>query len=525
MNKIQSLAQRPGGVQISRRRFLQVGAAGLAAAAFHATGLPITPQQAAAAAVRRQAGTLRVAWGGAPATLDPLFASADAEIAFLNAVYDYLIDTNSAYELVPRLASAWEVSDDGLTYTLQIVEGVTFHDGSDLTVDDILWTFERLRSDPESATAGLYANVDSIEAGDGSSVVFHLAQPNPDFLYTLTDNHAVILKTGAENIGTEFNGTGPFVLGEYVPDRATLNANPGYWAGAPGAETLEFLYFDSVESAVNALQGGTVDVVLRMDNATFLNLQSVGGFNAQSVPTSGHDLVRLRADREPGSDERVRQAFKLATDRQAIFDRIQFGFGSVGRDSPIAPVFTAYYSEDTPIPARDPEAARALLAEAGYPDGLEMTLYVPNLADRVALAQALAAQWEEAGIRITIEPQEEAVYYADNGWLEVDLAITPWGARPTPQLFLDLYLRCDASWNEAHFCDDELQQLIETAGSTSDEAARTQAYGDIQRLLIERGPIIIPYFFASFGVMAEAVTGVEVLPFPGRTNFHQATVQ
>ena len=165
-----------------------------------------------------------------------------------------------------------------------------------------------------------------------------------------------------------------------------------------------------------------------------------------------------------------------------------------------------------------------MLADAGYPDGLEMTLYVPNLADRVALAQALAAQWEEAGIHITIEPQEEAVYYADNGWLEVDLAITPWGARPTPQLFLDLYLRCDAAWNEAHFCDDELEQLIGTAGSTTDMDARTQAYHDIQRILIERGPIIIPYFFASFGVMADTVTGVDVLPFPGRTNFNQATI-
>jgi peptide/nickel transport system substrate-binding protein len=523
MNKSQNSSQRPGGTQISRRRFLQVGAAGLAAAAFHVTGLPLTPAQAAAVAARRQAGNLRVAWGGAPATLDPLYASADTEIAFLNAVYDYLIDTNATYELVPRLASSWNMSDDGLTYTLQIAEGVKFHDGSDLTIDDILWTFERLRSDPESATAGLYANIDSIEAGDGSSVVFHLAQPNPDFLYTLSDNHAVILKSGAENIGTDFNGTGPFKLDEYVPDRATLSANADYWAGTPGAETLEFLYFDSVESAANALQGGTVDVVLRMDNATFLNLQN-GSYNAQSVPTSGHDLVRLRADREPGSDERVRQAFKLATDRQAIFDRIQFGFGSVGRDSPVAPVFEAYYTEETPLPERDPEAAKALLADAGYPDGLDMTLYVPNLADRVALAQALAAQWAEAGINITIEPQEEAVYYADNGWLEVDLAITPWGARPTPQLFLDLYLRCDAAWNEAHFCDDELEQLIETAGSTSDLDARKQAYADIQRLLIERGPIIIPYFFASFGVMADTVSGVEVLPFPGRTNFNQATV-
>ena len=508
--------------RLSRRGFLKIGAAGLTAAALELVGYNLSPAQVAAAVARRQEGALRVAWGGAPATLDPLFASADTEIAFLNAVYDYLIDTNNSSELVPRLATEWSISEDGLTYTLQIAEGVTFHDGSELTLDDILWTFERLRS--EGPTADLYADITSIEAGEGNSIVFTLAQPNPDFLYNLTDNHAVILKQGAENIGSEFNGTGPFRLEEYVTDRAVFSANADYWGGAPGFGTLEFVYFDSVESAVNALEGGVVDVVLRMDNATYLNLSNSGSYTASAVPTSGHDVVRLRADQGPGADERVRQAFKLATDRQAIFDRIQFGFGAVGRDTPISPVFERYYTEETPLPARDPAAARQLLTDAGYADGLEMTLYTPNLPDRVALAQALAAQWEEAGIMVTIEPQEEAVYYADNVWLEVDLAITPWGARPVPQIYLDLYLKSDAQWNEAHFSDEEVDQLIEVAGSSLDEEERVNAYHEIQRILIERGPYIIPYFFAQFGVMANTVGGIEVHPFAGRTNFQQATV-
>ena len=508
--------------QISRRSFLKVSVAGLAAAAFHVSGAELTPQQAAAALARRQSGTLRVAWGGAPATLDPLSASADTEIAFLNAVYDYLLDTDSGSNLVPRLATDWSVSDDGLTYTLQLADGVVFHDGSVLTVDDIIWTFDRLRG--EGPTADLFSTVESVEAGDGNSVVFMLSVPNPDFLYNLTDNHAVILKAGAENIGTEFNGTGPFRLEEYVTDRASFSANAEYWGGAPGVEALEFIYFDNVEAAVNALRGGVVDAVLRMDNATFLTLSGEGGFDAQDVPTAGHDLVRLRADRAPGDDERVRQAFRMATDRKAIFERTQFGFGAVGRDSPIGPVFAKYYTEETPLPERDPEGARQLLADAGYPDGLEMTMYVPNLADRVALAQALAAQWEAAGIKITIEPQEEAVYYADNGWLEVDLAITPWGPRPVPQVYLDLYLKSGAQWNEAHWSDDEIDQLIEVARTSLDEDERTNAYHEIQRIMIERGPIIIPYFFASFGVMADSVGGVDVHPFPGRTNFGGATI-
>ncbi|MCZ7544965.1 MAG: ABC transporter substrate-binding protein [Anaerolineae bacterium] len=318
--------------RLSRREFLKVSAAGLAASSVASIPMTLTPAQAAAVRARQQAGALRIAWGGAPATLDPLSASADTEIAFLNAVYDYLIDTNAQNELVPRLATGWEVSEDGLEYTLQIAEGVTFHDGSDLTVDDIVWTFERLKSG--GPTADLYAGVE-VEAGEGNSVVFRLSGTNPDFLFDLTDNHAVILKAGAEGIGETFNGTGPFVLQEYATaDRAIFTANADYFGGAPGVETLEFQYFGDNTAAINALRGGVVDVVLRMDEATFLTLSGEGDFATVQVATNGHDLVRLRADREPGSDERVRRAFKLATDRADIFQTLKYGFGAEGARHP-----------------------------------------------------------------------------------------------------------------------------------------------------------------------------------------------
>ncbi len=510
---------KPG---LSRRQFLKYTTAGLAAATFAPIGFDLTSAQAAAVAARRQTGTLRVAWGGAPATLDPLNASADTEIAFLNAVYDYLIDTDAQSELVPRLATGWVMSEDGLTYTLQIAEDVKFHDGSDLTIDDIVWTFERLKTG--GPTADLFADV-TIEAGEGNSVVFKLPATNPDFLYNLTDNHAVILKADAEGIGEAFNGTGPFKLDNYeVGLSATFSANPDYFGGAPGVETLEFGYFEDITAAVNALRGGTVDMVLRIDNATFLALSGEETYKAEAVATNQHDLVRLRADREPGSNELVRRAFKLATDRQAIFDRTQLGFGALGYDTPIGPLYGAYHTDEFQPPARDPEAAKALLAEAGYPDGLEMTLYVPNLPDRVALAQVLQAQWEEAGIRIEIEPQEEAIYYAENGWLEVDLGITPWGSRPTPQFYLDVAYKTGSVWNEAHFSDAELDAQIELAGTSLDEEVRIAAYREIQRILVERGPVIIPYFTAQFGVMADYVYGVMVHPFPGRSDFRKAMV-
>jgi peptide/nickel transport system substrate-binding protein len=395
-----------------------------------------------------------------------------------------------------------------------------------LTLEDILWTFDRLRNDPNAGpTKDLYGPISTISAGEGNTIVITLSSTNPDFLYTLTDNHAVILKQGAANIGAEFNGTGPFRLSEYlVGDRAILSANADYWGGAPTIEGLEFIYFDDPEAQVSAVQGGEVDVTLRMDTPTFSALAGDEAFNAVDIPTSGHNVVRLRADRAPGNDERVQQAFKLATDRQAIWERIQLGYGAAGKDSPIGPIFADYFAADLEVPARDAAAAQALLADAGYADGLDITLYVPNGGDRPELAQLLAAQWAEAGIRASIEVQDEATYYADSGWLEVDLGITPWGARPVPQLYLDLYVKTGAVWNEAHFSDERVDELITLAGTSLDAAARAEAYREIQQIMLERGPIIIPYFFPQFMVTAANVGGIALHPFAGRTNFNNAVL-
>lgn len=506
---------------LSRRQFLKIASVGASAAFLGKLGFDLSPAQVAALDVRRQTGVLRVAWE-VPATLDPIAASADTEIAFLNAVYDYLIDTDAGSTLIPRLASEWSVSEDGLTYTLKIREGVTFHDGSPLTVEDVLWSLNRLQ---EAEIIESLSSVTSIEAGEDNSVVFTLSATNPDFLYALSDNRALILKANAELIGEEFNGTGPFVLQEYlVGNRAVFTPNENYWDGAPALESLEFLYFSDGQAAISALQGGELDVALRMDNATFLSLKDTAGFVGVDIPTNGHDLVRIRSDREPGSDVRVRQAFRLATDRQAIYDRIQFGFGAVGNDTPIGPLYADYFASEYPVPARDVEAARALLTEAGYADGLDMTLYVPNSGDRPRLAEVLKAQWEEAGIRVEIELQDEATYYADNGWLEVDLGITGWGSRPFPQFYLNESLKTGARWNESHFSDEELDTLIELAETSTNQEERVQAYKEIQRILIERGPLIVPYYFAALMVTADYVEGVNLHPFPGRTNFHKATV-
>ena len=465
-------------------------------------------------------GTLRVAFD-IPSKLDPAFASSDSEIAILNAVYDYLVYVDANSKIQPRLAQTWMVSEDGLTYTFKLAPNVTFHDGSPLTPKDVVWTFDRLR-DPslQLPTSDLYANIASITAPDDNTIVFQLKQTNPFFLYDLSDNHALVLQAGTTDAATKFNGTGPFKVKSYsTEDRIELTANGKYFIpGKPGVENLTILFFKDQQSSVNALRGGQLDLVMRMPTALFKTLEADSTLTTISIPTNGFDLVRLRSDRKPGNDPRVIQAFKLATDRNAIFETVALGLGAVGRDSPIGPLFKAYYNEETPIPARDPQAAKKLLADAGYPNGLTMDLYVPDSGDRPDLAVVLKEQWAEAGINVTPKVVPESVYYGDNGWLDVDLGITGWGSRPIPQFYLDVMLETGAKWNESHFSDAELDKLAKLAGTTLNEHERVQAYKDIQKILIERGPVIIPYFFAQLGAIKNNFDGFQMKAFAGRTD-------
>ena len=458
---------------------------------------------------------------------DPALISSDSEVLVANHVFDYLVDIDSQNNIIPRLAREWSVSDDGLIYKFTVVDGAKFHDGTPLTAKDIVWTFNRL-SDPQAEfpTSDLYRNIQKIEANGDFEVVFELTEPNPFFLYDLSDNHALILKSNSEDPG-QFNGTGPFIVEEYNPeDRIMLVANPEYWVeDQPKIMNLEIIFFPDENASVDAIKSGQVDLVMRMSTALFEDLKDEPGIETFDIPTNGFDLIRIRSDQEPGSDPRVIQALKLATDREAILNLVQQGYGAIGRDSPIGPMYTGYYSEQTPLPERDVEAAKQLLAEAGYGDGLSLELHTPDTGGRPDLAAVLKDQWGQAGVDIDVVVEPESVYYGEDGWLEVPLGITGWGSRPYPQFYLDVMLLCDAKWNESHFCDQEFDNLAGIAGTTMDEDERKDAYAGIQNLLLERGPVIIPYFFAQFAAINSEYSGFELKPFAGRSDFRSISKQ
>jgi len=488
-----------------------------------ATPLPESAEEPTAA---REA-VLRVAMQPM-AIIDPAFISSDSEVLVANHVYDYLVDIDPQSNIIPRLANNWAVSADGLKYIFTLAEGVTWHDGDPFTAEDVVWTFDRLR-DPEidSPTTDLYSNIVEVEATSDLEVTFTLASPNPFFLFDLSDNHALVIKNGTEE-ATEFNGTGPFKVTNYSPeDRIEMEANEAYFVeGQPKLDGLEVIFFNDETAAIDALRGGQIDLALRMPTSLFESLENESGIETMQVPTNGFDLIRLRADQEPGNNPLVIQALKLATDRQAILQLVQQGYGAIGNDSPIGPLYQAFYAPEVQPPAPDAEEAKALLAEAGYPDGLELVLYTPDTGGRPDLATVLQSQWAEAGIDVEINVVPESVYYSDaeNNWLDANVGITGWGSRPYPQFYLDVMLICGAKWNESHFCDDEFDELATIAGTSLDEQERIDAYRGIQELLVDRGPVIIPYYFAQFGAIDDQFDGFELKAFAGRTDFRDVSL-
>ncbi len=457
---------------------------------------------------------------------DPALISSDAEVSVANAVYDYLVDVDANNEIQPRLARSWEVSEDGLTYTFQLTEDASFHDGAELTAEDVVYTFNRLR-DPDSgyATVDLYSNIESIEATGDHEVTFTLAQTNPFFLFDLSDNHALVIKDGTEE-ATDFNGTGPFVVENYSPeDRIELTANDEYFIdGQPNIDRLVYVFFSDKAAAVDALRTEQVDLVMQLSTPLYQGLEEAEGIERYQVATNAFSVVRLRADQPPGDDPRVIQAMRHAIDRDAIFELVQQGMGELGRDTPVGPAYPTFYTEDIPLPERDIERAQELLAEAGYEDGLDLTLRLPEAQNFPDLAVVLKEQLAEAGINVEVSVEPESVYYGENGWLEATFGITGWGHRPYPQFYLDVMLVCDAKWNESHFCDEEFDQLVETAGSTTDQEEQVEAYHEIQRILIERGPIIVPFFFPQLGAQREYVDNFQMKAFPGRSDFRPVTI-
>jgi peptide/nickel transport system substrate-binding protein len=486
-----------------------------------------------------------------PSSLDPATASNDHEVIINRHVYDYLIELQPDNSLEPSLATDWTISDDGLTYTFNLVEDATFHDGSEFTADDVVYTFNRIveTGSPSYNLLGrtqtgeddegnpIYEPTWTVEAVDDTTVEFTLDQPNADFLTGIAFRFSAILPEGLDTPNQQqdlstFNGTGPYTVSEFnAGESLTLTANPDYHGETPGTETIEFLFIGDQATQVNALLSGNVDFIFKVPDEQLSQLESANGVSITTVSSSAHPVIRLRADEgHLGEDVRVRQAFKLATDRELLNIDALDGLGTVGNNDPISPVFSTLYT-DVEGQGYDPEQACNLIAEyaAENPDSEWVTMdgdqariavdfYVVDALGYPIMAEFAQQQWQEGCIDVELIVRAENIYYGDGEWLEVDLGVTGWASRPTPQIYLNNAYASDAPFNESHWSNDELDGLIQEASVTADSDERRAIYEQISQIFAEEGPIIVPYFIPVHGGYNSNLEGLQMNPFPGRTD-------
>ena len=472
-------------------------------AAFVIAALPGTMAHA-------QSGTFRtthdLGFGGAE-NADPIHPNRFWQVT--EKTMNRLVRPGPSGEPSPDLAVGWEANDNATEWTFMLRKGVKFHDGSDFDSADVVDLLKRIK-DPEldSPVATVLAIMDSVEAIDPLTVKITLSAPHADFPMLIMDYRIRMTPEGSgDTIGQTGIGTGPFILETLDPEGTTiLKANPDYWEGAPGIETVEIISIPGSRARVLALLSGHIDM-LRHISATEKGLfENNPKFKLQSVATGDWRGIAFRTDTEPFTDVRVRKALRIAVDRQVMIDLVLGpGGGVVTCDHP---VWTGdQYRAPFDCPQQIDEAKR-LLAEAGYPDGIEIDVVTSDLRSLwIDMVQVYQQQVAQAGIKVNLVKAPADGYWSDV-WMKEPAVTTSWGQRPADQILNEAF-RGGASWNETYWNRPDFDQKLDRARQELDLEKRTALFHDLQRILYEEGGSFIPFHLQQVVVTSARVSGLE----------------
>ncbi|AAV93432.1 ABC transporter substrate-binding protein [Ruegeria pomeroyi] len=417
-----------------------------------------------------------------PPHLDPTSAAAQAidSVVYVN-IFEGLTRFMGDGSIVPALAESWEISGDGTVYTFRLHAGVTFHDGSAMDAEDVKFSLDRARAeDSANAQKALFAGIDSVDVVDPLTVKVTLKEPNGNFLFNMAWGDAVIVAPESiENIKTAPVGTGPYTLGEWVQgDKIVLNRNTGYWGDQPALAQATFKFISDPTAAFAAMMAEDVDVFTGFPAPENLpQFEADPRFQVLVGSTEGETILSTNNKQAPFDNVKVRQAMAHAIDRQAIIDGAMFGYGT-----PIGTHFAPHnpaYVDLTGTSAHDPDKAKALLAEAGLPNGFETTLHLPPPSYARRGGEIIAAQLAEVGIKAEIINVEWAQ------WLETVFKGKDFGltiVSHTEPMDIGIYAR-----PEYYFQYDNatFQELMGTLNSTTDPDKRTELMQQAQRIISE----------------------------------------
>jgi peptide/nickel transport system substrate-binding protein len=452
-------------------------------------GSTIAATAIASQPARAAGNVMRIGIGTTLVTLDPMRTTLGDEYIYDNLVFNGLTRMAEDLTVQPDLAESWTFSEDSKRWTFKLRPGVKFHDGTTLAADDVVAFFERL-FDPATTVAvrSQYEMVEKVSAPDPLTVVFDLKIPYGGFADIMSDRQVKITpRARAAELPTHPTGTGPFKFVSYTPgDRVVMTRNPDYFEpGLPKLDGVELRIIPEMSVKIAALQAGDLDVVWDLPLEQVKELTGKSGVRAESVPTASWDGAVMNNQIPPFNDKRVRQAFHLAVDKADVVELTLFGQG-VPTISPIPPSHP-FYAKDLAVPKTDPAAARKLLAQAGYPDGVKVPIYLPvGRPVRERLGVTLQQLAKPGGFDLQIQRIPYSSFTAEVSG-KAQLYIDGFFARPTVDTSLYPFLHSKASWNEQlwHYSDKTVDDALDAARVSGDREVQKKQYIAFQTALVD----------------------------------------
>ncbi|MGB3554560.1 MAG: ABC transporter substrate-binding protein [Jannaschia sp.] len=485
--------------------------------------LTLTTALALALTTPAMAQDLRIALQSDADVLDPDQSRTFVGRIVYASLCDKLVDITPELEIIPQLATGWTVADDGMSITMQLREDVVFHDGTPFDAEAVAANIERSQTLDESRRKSELASIASTEVTGPHEIVLNLTGPDATIMAQLADRAGMMMSpTAAAEAGADFGlnpiCSGPFSFGERVAqDKIVLNRFADYWnAEAINFDSVTFLPIPDTTVRLANLQSGDIDMLERLASTDLAQVEGDDGIAVERAVSLGYQGVTFnvgngeRAANPWGEDARLRQAFSLAIDREAISQVVFEGTAAPGNQS--FPPNSPWYDTDHPVAARDVEAARALLAEAGYPDGIDLEVQVPNTTVPLQLMQVVQSMVAEAGINVEITSKEFATLLSDQSAGDYIASQIGWSGRVDPDGNNHQFVTTDGGINDSGYSNPEVDEALNTARTLSGVEERKAQYDAATDILIEDLPRVFLYHETWIWALDSSIEGFT--PYP-----------
>lgn len=443
--------------------------------------------------------------------LDPLRINDTLTMSILSNVYEPLVRMNNDSEIVPALATKWDISDDGRTYTFTLRTDATFHNGDPITAEDVKYSLDAA---VESSYTGPYMNfIDKVEVVDEETVRVTLQYAYSPFLALCTTYSQVVKEAFYEegDMAKEPIGSGPYKFKSWAQgDRIEFEAYDGYYQGAPAIKNLTYKIIPNSSTATMALESGEIDMSLNVATADIKALQEKDGITLLEDPSSAFYFIGMNTNVDKLSDVRVRQAISKAINKQNLIDGALDGYG-VPTNTFIAEGVLGYTPDFDPLPY-DVEGAKALMKEAGYPDGFKISMSIPE--NRSTHAQIIQADLEKIGIDLTIDILETGKFWDDLENLDYEMMIMGWSYMVMdPDVgYYSLYKKDDMAGNYTGYGNAKTDGLLAAGRTETDQDKRAEIYAELEEIVQTAAPYVPLYWRVDAVAHNENLAGVKIPP-------------